>query len=712
MALAETANLAIRIDLEGNAQAGIAKLNKQLGGLQKGAGRVGKGVGQVGAGLARAGLITGGAAIAGIAAAAKAAIDFEDAFAGVRKTVNQTDLDAAHLSFEQLALDFRKMATEIPVTAVDLAKIGEAAGALGIRAADIETFTRTVAELGQTTNLSTDVAAEDLGKMYTILGLTSKGVTDFADTLVNLGNQGASTESEIIEVAKRFAAMGKQAGLTTNQILALSSAATSLGAEPEAAGSALSRIFGNMQREIANSTTKGKAFAKVTGLSISTLQKMVNKGQGLPILLDTLKGISKMSKTKAASTLKALGINNVRDVNAILLMSQNLKFVNDQLKIADKSKDALGKEFAKRVATTASKITLLKNNLTEIGIAMGTEVLPAVQRAIGKIIGVLQQPGVKSDFVQLGKDIAKAIDSINWDEVVTQGKEIVGILKGAVGWAKRLFDAFNALPGPIKEAGAGFLIIDKLSRGLVSAGVGNILGGLGESAIRGAGSKLPGVGRLFAQPVFVTNWPIGGIGGGVPGPGGKGGGGNILGALGLAGVILALAVPAGKAFAAALPDSWKGPAGHTGESEAQRRITQARGPGTNVLGPGVQEHLHEEHIQRGQAAIKKSVDDSKKRLEAQLAETKRETTRGVTATNAAKTAVNATKSAVQVGDNHVAATVSSSVAASTGAIVGAIFAARPVVNVTNVTKSTTIQERYGNGNGSQGTDALHNAGGH
>jgi TP901 family phage tail tape measure protein len=532
MALAETAELAVRISLKDNVSAGVRGLQKNLGGLNRSLAQTGRGFGQIGAGVARAGLVVGGAAIAGITAAAKAAIDFEDAFAGVRKTVDEAELKAAGLSFEALARQFRDMATEIPVAATELAAIGETAGALGIKAQDIDDFTRTVALLGVTTDLTSDAAAEALGKVGTILNLTGQDFEHFADVLVNLGNQGASTESEIIEVTKRFAAIGRQAGLTTEDILALSSAVVSLGAEPEAGGSALSRIFANMATEIADSTKKGKTFAKVTGQSLDQLADRINKGDALGILRDTLEGLVPLSRTGRASVLKALGISNVRDRNAIVNMVNNLGFVDDQLQISKDSVGALGIEAQKRFDTVASKIKLLKNNLTEAAITLGEGFAPAIGRAAEKLSAFLQIDANRGRLKELGEDIGEAIDNIDWAAVLRGAEQFVGLLKGALTFAKLLFDAFMALPGPIKEATAGFLVLNKLSGGLVGAGVGNVVGGLAGAATQGLASRAPGVGRLFAQPVFVTNFPIGFGGGGGPVP--VPGGGNWISKLGSA----------------------------------------------------------------------------------------------------------------------------------------------------------------------------------
>src|SRR3990172_619793 len=204
--------LEIILQARDKASGPINKVSGSLRGLSGAAGQVGRGVGKVGAGLIRVGAIAGTVVAGGLIASAKAAIDFEDAFAGARKTVDEADLAKAGLTFDDLARSFRDMATEIPIAATEFARIGETAGALGIAAGDIDDFTRTVALMGVTTNLTTEAAAEGMGKLGTILGLTGNQFGQLADSIVALRNKSASTEVEIVEMSKRFAAAGRQAG--------------------------------------------------------------------------------------------------------------------------------------------------------------------------------------------------------------------------------------------------------------------------------------------------------------------------------------------------------------------------------------------------------------------------------------------------------------------------------------------------------------------
>ncbi|NAP00820.1 phage tail tape measure protein, partial [Halomonas sp. MG34] len=95
-------------------------------------------------------IVTGGIAVF------KAASDYESAFAGVEKTV-----DGTAEQMQGLRQSIRDMAKEIPSSTTEIAKVAEAAGQLGIKTESIEEFTKTMINLGEATNMSSDQAATD-----------------------------------------------------------------------------------------------------------------------------------------------------------------------------------------------------------------------------------------------------------------------------------------------------------------------------------------------------------------------------------------------------------------------------------------------------------------------------------------------------------------------------------------------------------------------
>ena len=535
--LAETAHLVTQLDLKDGLSSGLANARRNVTafGRQVDAdmARVGKGAKQVGQGLGRVGLIAGGALAVGLGAAAKAAIDYEDAFAGVRKTV-----DATPAELEKLRKGFLDMSSEIPIAATELARLGETAGALGVAKKDILEFSRVTALMGVTTNLTADAAADAFGRLGTILGLKGKQFTELGDIIVNLGNKGASTESDITEALKRSAAEAKAAGLSIQESAALASTVTSLGFGPERGGTALARVFANMSTNISLANAKGKEFAKLVGEPVSKLQRDLDKGRGLSIFMDVLKAIKGMTPTEASRALKALGVTNTSDRTIFRAMADQLPFVNEQIKTAKDSTGALTEEANKRFDTIASKFKLLKQNIVLAGIEIGEGFTPALGRAAKRLTEWVRAN--RGELRDIGKDIGKILDGIEWGKVADAGKSFVGLLKEAWG-------IIRLIPPEVAAIGAGLFGLNKLSGGLLGAGVENIVGGLTGAATRGAAAKLPGVGSVFAQPVFVTNWPAGGMGGagGVAGTASKG-----LGLLGKAVVAVSVVAMAAEVWSA------------------------------------------------------------------------------------------------------------------------------------------------------------------
>src|SRR5699024_3975242 len=155
--------------------------------------------------LTALGLTTVGA----LGLATKSAIDWESAWAGVRKTVDGSDVELAAVED-----GLRNLATTLPATHAEIAAVAEAAGQLGVQTDSIVDFTETMINLGETTNLSADEAATSIAQLMNIMQTAPDDVDNLGAALVELGNNGASTERDIIQMAQRIASSGQIVGLT------------------------------------------------------------------------------------------------------------------------------------------------------------------------------------------------------------------------------------------------------------------------------------------------------------------------------------------------------------------------------------------------------------------------------------------------------------------------------------------------------------------
>jgi TP901 family phage tail tape measure protein len=263
--LAETAKLAVTLSLKDGLTPGLRNASKGLKSFDQGMGRAGKGVAQLGGALAKVGAVAATAVAAGLYVSAKAAID---------KTVDEADLTRAGSSFDELGMALRDMAREMPNTAIELAGIAEQAGALGIKATDIQAFTRQVAILASTTNISADDAATALGQLQNVIGLTGDEFDNFAASLVDLGNKGASTEAGILEIARRSGAAAKLFGIAKDETLGWAAAAANLGMNEELAGTSLQNMFLKAMPTFMNA---GELMQKIMGGTAKQIAKAFNK---------------------------------------------------------------------------------------------------------------------------------------------------------------------------------------------------------------------------------------------------------------------------------------------------------------------------------------------------------------------------------------------------------------------------------------------------
>lgn len=327
---------------------------------------------------------TGLVMAAGLGAAGKAAVDWESAWTGVSKTVNGS---AAQMA--QLEGQLRGMAKTLPETHEQIAAVAEAAGQLGVRREDIASFTKVMVDLGETTNLSSDEAATSLAQLMNVMGTAPQNVGRLGASIVALGNNGASTEKDIVEMAQRIAGSGKIIGLSEQQVLGYASALANVGIDAEAGGTAISQIFTRIDKAVSEGGEGLSNFAKVSGVTAAQFkQRFQTDAAGATEAF--IEGLGQIIKSggDVNSTLAALGITEIRQRDAVLRLAASGTNLADSLKTsADGWRDntALVDEAAKRYSTTESKIRIAWNNIKDSAITAGSAMLPVITDIADKI---------------------------------------------------------------------------------------------------------------------------------------------------------------------------------------------------------------------------------------------------------------------------------------------------------------------------------------
>ena len=339
------------------------------------------------------------------ASTAKASMEFESAMTGVSKT---TDMSGNELA--ALAEDIKELSTEMPITTSELAGITEAAGQLGIKKDNLLEFTEVMANLGVATNLTSSDAATALAKFANVVRMSADDYERLGSVIVDLGNNSATTESDIVSMATRLASTGALIGLSEPEIMAVASAMSSLGIEAEAGGSAISKLLKQFEVMVQTGAPELADFAKVAGMSAEEFSVAwgENSVEAMAKFVDGLGRIDAAGGSSVA-TLEELGITEVRMSNAVLSLASSGGILTDSLKTANaawKDNTALTNEAKKRYATTESQLKMMQNEYNNLKIAIGDNFNPVLKEMYALGTDVLKG---MTQFIQQNPALVKAV---------------------------------------------------------------------------------------------------------------------------------------------------------------------------------------------------------------------------------------------------------------------------------------------------------------
>lgn len=386
---------------------------------------------------------------AGGVASAKFAIDFEDSFAGVKKTVDATPEQLAKI--KQGIIDLSTTGIDgrgaIPQTATELNELAAAGGQLGISQENIIDFTEVMAQMGSATNLVGEEGAATLARFMNVMGTSQGEIRNIGSAIVDLGNHSATTESEIAEMALRMGKYGSSVRMSAADVLGYSAALSSLGIEAQMGGSAIGRTWLSIETAVASGGEGLTKFAKYSGKSAEEFKEQWNTDSS-GAFNGLLKGLQSAENLTVA--LDDLGINNTQDIQAMMALVNGYDLVTESVNrsnTAYQENTALQEEFNAKNETTASKLANTKNNIIEAARSIGETMLPSIQDASTTVADFAKGLSQMSDeqkraVVNTGATVI-AIGAIS--KVSAGAIKGVGGIVEAVGNIKKAFSAGGAL---------------------------------------------------------------------------------------------------------------------------------------------------------------------------------------------------------------------------------------------------------------------------
>lgn len=450
----------------------------------------------LGQGFTEAGQTIGmmaGAVTAGGALFVKQAIDFESGMIAVQKTTNATSSEMG--IFER---DIKRLAGTMPIAISELQALASIAGQLGVPQSELSDFTEVMAMMGTATSLSAEQAAEAFARFTNITGTGTTTLRSLGSAVVDLGNNFATTETEIMNLATMLVGTLNTVGVSEPQILGLSAAMSALGITAERGGSSMSKFFVDMSSAVSEGEESLASLAEVARMSSDEFATLFQE-DAMGAFTAFIDGLA-MTAAEGGDVLKILedlGINEIRLRDTILRLANGHEVLHSAL---DKSNEAYAKanalqeEYDLLAASTAAQVQVAKNQFSLLAIQVGQALLPAILDLLNSGDGLLQfLQGAADWFTGLDDSVKRNI--VTWSALsvalapvlmgigsfLNLGGNVFRIVAGISGGIGKLGGSIMAafapdITGKVATFASGMAKLGLIQFGTIAGGIALVYG--------------------------------------------------------------------------------------------------------------------------------------------------------------------------------------------------------------------------------------------
>lgn len=412
---------------------------------------------------------------ASIAYVSKEFAAYEKALVGVGKT---TDINGKQL--QDFGKKFQDMAARIPVATNELLGIAQAAGQLGVKGeANLLKFTETVAKLGVSTDLSGEEAATALTRILTVTGEGVESIDRFGSVIVQLGNNFAATESEIVRVATEVSRSTAVYNVSAAEAAGLSAALKSMGVQAELGGSAVGRAYRAIDASLRQGGAALENLERVTGMTGDQLKKTFAENS-TAVFQKFIEGLGRIQANggDTTATLAAFKLKGEEILKVLPVLAKNSELLGRALGMANAemvTNTALNNEAARAFATLSSDSQRLQNVFTTFASNIGEKLAPEISKLLTGLTSILDSVN-KTD----GAFFTMIATLIKWGALITGS--LTAVTTAAIGYISltRIIGMLQVAFNAGRLAIVGFTSAATLGLSVVLAFLPEIISGIAE----------------------------------------------------------------------------------------------------------------------------------------------------------------------------------------------------------------------------------------
>lgn len=383
--------------------------------------------------------------------AAKKAVDYESAFAGVTKVVTFKD-DAEKAATRSRMME---MAGQLGVDQVGMTNIVAAAGEAGIgKRADGTTdanellrFAGDASKMSVAMDMTAEEAGTTLAKWRSAMGMDQDQAMRLADYSNAISNEMAAKPAEVARVMLRQGATTMKAGFTDRQAAALAASLIAGGEGEETTATAMKNITGRLNKSFAATKAQKETLAML-GFDPMVLAKDMQRDAG-GTLFKVLGKIGTQDKDKQAAVISQLFGEEV--VGAVSKLTANTDLLRKAMNLAGDEAAYAGSmeaEYQNKAKTRQAMLERAGANFDRLVINLGDLFLPLMDEVV-EPLSAMAASGAK-----LMETSEAARETAGW--LVKAGAALIGLKAGIIVFkgVKSIFsDMFQA--GRIMKAKLG-----------------------------------------------------------------------------------------------------------------------------------------------------------------------------------------------------------------------------------------------------------------
>lgn len=319
-----------------------------------------------------------------VAAPVRSAISFESAMADAAKTIDGMRDEAGALTpaYYEMEAAVKSLGRELPLTHDQIAALFAAGGQQGLSGGnELREFATMAAQMAVAFGMSNEEAADAIGGYRTALGLSFDDTRSMLDLMNQYANTSSASEKGIADIVRRIGSLGQIAGVSAKPMTALAATLDSMKIAPEVAATGIKNMLLSLTAGSAATKSQREAFARL-GIDVVKLSRQMQK-DGPAAVISVLEAVKQLPEAEQLSIMSE--IFGKESIGAIAPLLKNLQLVRQNLELAgDESQyaGAMQQEFANRSKTTANNLIIMKNRLAEMGITLGSVVLPALNAGL------------------------------------------------------------------------------------------------------------------------------------------------------------------------------------------------------------------------------------------------------------------------------------------------------------------------------------------